>query len=92
MKPLFYKTPSRAIAWPLLLFSTLLVSCASVERVIRPSVIVPNSLLVCEDYPAIPGEGMTDTDLALFILRTEYAWRDCRDTLSDVGALLEEQG
>lgn len=92
MKPLSYKTPSRAIVWLLLPFVMLLASCQTVDRVIRPNVIVPNSLLTCEDYPAIPGEDMTDIDLALFILRTEHAWKDCSDTLSDVADLLDEQG
>jgi hypothetical protein len=54
-------------------------------------VIVPNSLLVCEDYPEIPGEGATDTDLAVFLLRGEFAWRDCRDNLESVADLLASQ-
>lgn len=91
MKLLYWKTPSQAIVWPLLLSATLLASCASVERVIRPSVIIPNSLLVCEDYPPIPGEGATDTDLAVFMLRGEFAWRDCRDNLKSVADLLASQ-
>ena len=91
MKPLFYKTPSRAIVAPLLLSAMLLTGCASVDRVIRPNVIVPNSLLTCEEYPTLPDEEATDTDLAVFLLRTEFSWRDCRDNLNAVAELLEEQ-
>lgn len=61
---------------------------------IRPSLIVPNSLLVCDGYPIEPDLEDPDFDrkLALFIRDTYHAWDDCRGNLEAVADLLEEQG
>ncbi len=82
----------RLIALTALLSAGLLASCASVERVIRPPLVVPPSLLSCADYPATPDPATaSDVDIAVYMLRGEDAWRDCRDTLADVAALIASQ-
>ncbi len=78
-------------ALPALLFAMLLASCGTVERVIRPPLVIPPSLLICADYPATPNDTASDVDIAVYMLRGEDAWRDCRDTLADVAALVASQ-
>ena len=74
------------------LCAALLVSCAAVERVIRPPLVIPPSLLSCAEFPAEPDpDTASDVDLAVFMLRGEDAWRDCRDTLADVADLVASQ-
>lgn len=66
-----------------------LCGCSSVERIVRPQTIIPPSLLTCSDYPQTPNpEAASDVDIAVYMLRGEDAWRDCRDTLADVAALV----
>lgn len=84
-------SPRLSIALPVLLSAALLVSCSSVERVIRPRLVIPPSLLTCSDYPQPPDQTASDVDLAVYMLRGEDAWRDCRDTLADVSALVATQ-
>ena len=92
MRRQFAMNPSRMTALLLLPCAALLASCQTVERVIRPSLIVPNSLLQCQDYPDVPdADTATDVDIAVFMLRGEDAWRDCRDTLTEVGDLIRSQ-
>lgn len=84
--------PSRMSALILLPCAALLASCASAQRIIRPNLIVPNSLLVCQDYPDVPDpDTASDVEVALFLIRGEDAWRDCRDTLTEVGDLIRSQ-
>lgn len=66
-------------------------SCGTVERVIRPPLVVPPSLLTCAAYPVTPDDTASDVDLAVYMLRGEDAWRDCRDTLADVADLVASQ-
>lgn len=84
--------PSRMSALLVLPSALLLASCGHVERVIRPQLIVPNSLLECQPYPEAPDpDTASDVDVAVFMLRGEDAWRDCRDTLREVGDLVRAQ-
>jgi hypothetical protein len=74
------------------LCAALLASCATVERVIRPPLVIPPSLLICAEFPVEPDpDTASDVDLAVFMLRGEDAWRDCRDTLADVADLVSSQ-
>lgn len=74
------------------LCAALLASCGTVERVIRPPLVIPPSLLSCADFPVEPDpDTASDVDLAVFMLRGEDAWRDCRDTLADVADLVASQ-
>lgn len=74
------------------LCAALLASCGTVERVIRPPLVIPPSLLSCADFPVEPDpDTASDVDLAVFMLRGEDAWRDCRDTLADVADLVSNQ-
>lgn len=78
-----------------LLSGVLLTSCGTVERVIRPPVVIPPSLTSCTAYPTEPEDRNAsdfDTQLAVFMLRGEDAWRDCRDRLRDVANLIATQG
>ena len=87
-----YRKPT--IAALVLLSGALLTSCASVERIIRPPLVVPPSLLSCAEYPIEPQDrNAADFDILLgvFIARTEDAWRDCRDRLRDVADLVSNQ-
>ena len=77
-----------------LLSGALLTSCGTVERVIRPPVVIPPSLTDCATYPVEPQDRTAsdfDTQLGIFIARTEDAWRDCRDRLRDVAHLIATQ-
>ena len=67
------------------------VSCGTVKRFVTP-LVIPSSMLECADYPRVPAEGAPDPEIAVFIARTEWAWTDCRDTLAEVGELIEAQG
>lgn len=59
---------------------------------IRPQLIVPDALFQCADYPDVPDpDTASDVDVAVFMLRGEDAWRDCRDTLREVGDLVRAQ-
>lgn len=87
-----YRKPT--IVALVLLSGALLTSCASVERIIRPPLVVPPSLLSCAEYPIEPQDRNAadfDTLLAVWMLRTEDAWRDCRDRLRDVANLIATQ-
>jgi hypothetical protein len=54
--------------------------------------VIPPSLLICADFPVEPDPDIaSDVDLAVFMLRGEDAWRDCRDTLADVADLVSNQ-
>lgn len=76
----------------LLPLTGLLVSCGTVRRVVAPPLEVPESMLRCAEYPAVPGIEASDTELAVFMLRGEDAWADCRDALKAVGELVASQG
>jgi hypothetical protein len=54
--------------------------------------VIPPSLLTCAEYPPTPDDTASDVDLAVYMLRGEDAWRDCRDTLADVADLVANQG
>jgi len=75
----------------LVLFALSSTACGTVERVIRPPLVIPPSLLTCAPFPATPDETASDVDLAVYMLRSEDAWRDCRDTLADVADLVSSQ-
>jgi hypothetical protein len=76
----------------LVLFALSSTACGTVERVIRPPLVIPPSLLICADFPVEPDpDTASDVDLAVFMLRGEDAWRDCRDTLADVADLVSNQ-
>jgi len=54
--------------------------------------VIPPSLLICAEFPVEPDPNTaSDVDLAVFMLRGEDAWRDCRDTLADVADLVSNQ-
>ena len=61
---------------------------------IRPPLVIPNSLLECEEFPVEPQEPDLpdfDTQFAVFLTQAENAWRDCRDDLREVGELVRAQ-
>ena len=89
---IFRQVTHAALVLPLF---ALLASCATVERVIRPPLVIPPTLLTCADYPVEPSDPLApdfDVQVAVFMVRSEDAWRDCRDTIADVAGLIEQQG
>lgn len=50
---------------------------------------VPPGLLTCRPAPDVPGEPVTDADLAGWIIDLAEAGDDCRDKLARVRGLME---
>lgn len=60
------------------------------NQLINP-VVVPQSMLECEDRPEKP-VSFSDIEIAAAILRYDQAHRDCKSQLRRVGELLAVQG
>jgi len=56
-----------------------------------PKIVLPESMTTCRRSPDIPAGEYTDADLAVFIAELEFTAEDCRETLSEVVALIREQ-
>jgi hypothetical protein len=75
----------------------LLAGCATPDpQVLRVVEIVvpeaPAELLGCQAAPAVPAEPLDGQDVARFILQLDAAGDDCRRTLADLAAWLEDAG
>lgn len=78
----------RLIAIPLL--SAVLLSGCGAGRLINP-VVVPESMLRCQDKPPKP-VSFNDVEMAVTLILFDAAHRDCQTSLGEVGDLLREQG
>lgn len=77
---------------PALPLAALLTSCASDPITVVKPIIIPAAMFQCAPNPPVPDQPVSDTDLAVFLLRQDDAWRDCRDTLGEVRATFQAQG
>lgn len=72
-------------AMPLLPCVLLLTACAGQPVVTEaPRLVVPPSLLSCQEQPQPPADGADDTALAHWILDLAAAGDDCRGKLAAV--------
>lgn len=56
--------------------------------------MIPETLKDCSEYPIEPDDPDApdfDTNVSVFMLRSQDAWRDCRETLHDLVATIDEQ-
>lgn len=73
----------------------LLSGCGSSKPVVQDkllSISVPPPLLACDDAPVVPDPThATQRDVAVYMVGTWGAWKDCSDNLRAVKTIIDQQ-